>query len=73
MAASCAACHGTDGDAVPGGAMPRLAGLRADYFVQQMRSFREGTRPATVMQQIARGFDDAQTDALAAFFARARE
>jgi cytochrome c553 len=53
--------------------MPRLAGLRADYFVQQMRSFREGTRPATVMQQIARGFDDAQTDALAAFFARARE
>ncbi len=73
MAASCAACHGTDGNAVRGGAMPRLAGLRGDYFVRQMRSFRDGTRPATVMQQIAKGFDDAQTDALAAYFARVRE
>jgi cytochrome c553 len=72
LAASCAACHGTDGDAVRGSAMPPLAGLSQGYFLQQMRAFRDGTRTAPLMQQIARGFDEAQTQALAAYFERQR-
>jgi cytochrome c553 len=70
LAASCAACHGTDGHAVRGSAMPALAGLSRGYFLQQMRAYRDGTRPAPLMQQIARGFDAAQTEALAAYFER---
>ncbi len=69
LAATCAACHGTDGNAARGFAMPRLAGLPQVYFVEQMRAFRDGTRPATVMQQVARGFTAAEIDALAAYFA----
>jgi cytochrome c553 len=72
LAASCAACHGTDGHAVPGGAMPPLAGLKHEYFLQQMQAYRDGTRIAPLMQQIARGFDAAQTAALAAYFERQR-
>ena len=72
LAASCAACHGTDGHAVRGSAMPRLAGLSRGYFLQQMQAYRDGTRTAPLMQQIARGFDAAQTDALAAYFERQR-
>jgi cytochrome c553 len=49
--------------------MPPLAGLPRDYFLEQMRAFRSGTRPATIMQQIAEGFDDSQLEALAAYFA----
>lgn len=72
LAATCAACHGTDGHAVAGPAMLRLAGMPKAEFVRQMRDFRGGTRDATVMQQIAKGYDDAQIDALGAFFAAQR-
>ena len=68
-AATCAACHGTDGKAVAGGAMLRLAGLEAGYIQEQMRAFRDGKRAATVMHQIAKGYSDEQITALAAFFA----
>jgi len=69
LAASCAACHGTDGHAVSGSAMLRLAGKPPSEFVREMRAFRDGSRAATVMQQIAKGYDDAQTEALGRFFA----
>jgi cytochrome c553 len=72
LAASCAACHGTDGHAVRGTAMPPLAGLSQRYFLQQMQAYRDGTRAAPLMQQIARGFDAAQSEALAAYFERQR-
>jgi cytochrome c553 len=69
LAATCAACHGTDGSAVASSATPRLAGLDKDTFLNEMREFRAGTRPSTVMQQIAKGFNDDQTERLAEYFA----
>jgi len=69
LAATCAACHGTGGHAVDAAAVPGLAGLPAGYLAEQMRSFKSGTRPATVMHQIAKGYTDGQIDQLAAWFA----
>jgi cytochrome c553 len=46
-----------------------LAGLPASHIASQMRAFRDGTRPATVMHQIAKGYNDPQIDQLAAYFA----
>ena len=68
LAATCANCHGTDGRAV-GEGMPRLAGADAAYLAAQMRALRDGKRPATVMHQLAKGYSDAQIDALAGYFA----
>src|SRR6185436_10536081 len=68
LAAACAICHGTDGRAVTKDVIP-LAGLPKDHIVSQMKAFRDGSRPATVMHQIARGYDDRQIDSLAAWFA----
>jgi cytochrome c553 len=68
LAASCAICHGTDGRAVTRDVVP-LAGLPREHIAAQMRAFRDGQRPATVMHQIAKGYTDAQIDALAAWFA----
>ena len=34
-----------------------------------MRSYRSGATPSSVMGRIAKGFDDAQIDAIAAWFA----
>ena len=71
LAATCAACHGTDGRAVGGGGMMGLRGLDKTYLVTQITAFREGTRPATVMQQIAKGYTPEQIEQLAVFFAAA--
>jgi len=67
LAATCSNCHGTDGRTL--GNIPSLAGLSKAYFVEQMRAFKAGTRPATVMQQLAKGYTDEQFDTLAAYFA----
>lgn len=69
LAATCATCHGTEGKAVAGAAMPPLAGLPKDHIVAQMQAFRDGKRPATVMHQLAKGYTNEQIDALAAYFA----
>ena len=69
LAATCANCHGTEGVAVQGDAMARLAGLPKDYIVAQMVAFREGKRPATVMHQISKGYTPEQIESLATYFA----
>ena len=68
LAAACAICHGTDGRAVTKDVAP-LAGLARDHIASQMRAFRDGQRPATVMHQIAKGYTDQQIDAMASWFA----
>ena len=69
LAATCAQCHGTAGRALPGAVVPGLAGLPAAYLAEQMKAFKNGTRSATVMHQIAKGYSDAQVEQLAAYFA----
>jgi cytochrome c553 len=68
LAAGCAICHGTEGKPAPGAPVIPLAGLPRDHIASQMRAFRDGQRPATVMHQIAKGYTDAQIDSLAAWF-----
>ncbi len=46
-----------------------LAGMPRETIVRQMSDFRDGKRPATVMQQIARGYTEPQIEAMAAWFA----
>ena len=69
LAATCANCHGTEGRAVDGASIPGLAGMPAVYMAEQMKTFKAGTRPATVMHQLAKGYSDAQIDRIAAYFA----
>ena len=73
LAATCANCHGTQGRAVDGAAVPGLAGMPASYMVEQLKAFKAGTRPATVMHQLAKGYSDAQIDQVAAYFAAQRK
>jgi cytochrome subunit of sulfide dehydrogenase len=73
LAATCANCHGTQGRAVEGAAVPGLAGMPAGYMVEQLKAFKSGARPATVMHQLAKGYSDAQIEQLAAYFAVQRK
>jgi cytochrome c553 len=65
LAANCANCHGTQGNAQ---GMPSLAGLKANYINEQMRAFRDGKRTATIMHQLAKGYTDTQIDLIAGYF-----
>ena len=69
LAAACAICHGTQGKPAPGAPLIPLAGLPRDHIATQMRAFRDGSRPATVMHQISKGYTDAQIEAIAGWYA----
>ena len=66
LAANCTSCHGTHGASASG--MRSLAGQPQPALLAALRAFRDGSRPATVMHQLARGYTDQQLEALAAFF-----
>ncbi len=72
LAATCANCHGTDGRTVDGSAVPSLVGMPKDYMVIQMKAFKDGSRPATVMHQLSKGFTDQQIGGIADYFAATR-
>lgn len=68
LAATCFTCHGTDGRSV-GNVPPSIAGQNKAILVQQLKDFREGKRPATIMHQLAKGYTDAQFELIAGYFA----
>ncbi|MEO5810973.1 MAG: c-type cytochrome [Rhodanobacter sp.] len=65
----CAACHGAQGHAsMPG--VPNLAGQREDYLRAALRQYRNGQRNVAVMRAAVGPLNDAQLDALAAWYSR---
>jgi cytochrome subunit of sulfide dehydrogenase len=66
LAASCSACHGTNGNSV--GGTPVLAGLDRAYFVTQMQAFLVGERASTVMHHHAKGLTEEEIGLLAGYF-----
>ena len=68
LAAACALCHGSAGRPATA-AVGTLAGMPKGEFVARMNAFRDGTRPATVMHQIAKGYGEQEIAQLAAWFA----
>ena len=67
LAATCANCHGTNGQAR--GDMKSLAGLPADSIVALMNSYKSGAVTGTIMHQIAKGYTDEQIKLIAGHFA----
>jgi cytochrome subunit of sulfide dehydrogenase len=67
LAATCANCHGTNGQAR--GDMKVLAGVPAEKIVAMLADFKSGAQPATIMHQISKGYTDEQIKLIAAFFA----
>jgi len=67
IAASCANCHGTNG--VSRGGIASLSGMRKEDIVRTMQDFKAGTKPGTIMPQLAKGYTDAQIELAAGWFA----
>lgn len=69
LAATCANCHGTNGNAVKGAGLDSLAGIPKDKTLQKLADFKSGDKPASIMHQIAKGYTDEQMDMIATYFA----
>lgn len=67
LAATCTGCHGTDGHAQ--GSIPALAGRPAPELLGLLTEFRSGSRPSTIMGQIAKGYSEAQLRLITGYFA----
>lgn len=67
LAATCANCHGTNGQAK--GDMKPLAGVSAEKIIAAVADYRSGAQPATIMHQIAKGYTEEQIRLIAGYFA----
>ncbi|MBC5783234.1 cytochrome c4 [Ramlibacter sp. USB13] len=66
----CAACHGADGNGVPGmPEVPFLAGQTWRYLYVQLRDFKEGRRTSPVMTPMAQPLSRDDMIAVANFYA----
>ena len=64
--ATCAACHGADGNSgTP--ANPKIAQQHPEYLVKQLQEFKSGKRPSPIMQGFAAQLSDADMKNIAAF------
>ena len=70
-AMSCSGCHAM-GKGVDS-AVPRLNGRPAAEIATAMHDFQKGERAPTVMGRIAKGYSDAEIDALAQWFAAQKD
>ncbi len=66
---ACAGCHGTQGGSA-GMTMPSLANQSKAAIVEAMKKFKSGERPATVMGRLAKGYTDAEFEAMGDFFSK---
>lgn len=68
LAASCAACHGTNGNSRS--TTPVLANLDATHFITQMQAFKNNSRSSTVMHHHAAGLNENEIEQLAHYFSQ---
>ena len=68
FAANCANCHGTDGKSAA--AIPGIAGKDKAWLEEVLKAYKQGTRPATIMHQLAKGYTDEEIAILADYFSK---
>ena len=65
--AVCQACHGANGNST-NPQWPRLAGMGADYIVEQLQNFKSGKRKNPVMMPMASALSPEDMADIGAFF-----
>ncbi len=69
IVASCARCHGRDGNGRGSSAFPRLAGQREAYLMGALEAYARGQRPSGVMQPLAAAVPRGALKDLASYYA----
>lgn len=70
LATACFSCHGVDGKSP--GEIPSIAGKTAAQMSTSLKAFKADQVMGTIMNRLAKGYTDAELDALAAYYANLR-
>ncbi len=70
LASTCFSCHGTDGKSA--GSIPSINGIPADSLRRTLQEFRDGRRPATVMDRHAKAYSDEEIASMADYLSRVK-
>lgn len=63
IAANCAVCHGQGGSGA--GDIAKINEQSPKQIADNMRAFRDGKKPSTIMGRITKGYSDVQIDTVA--------
>lgn len=66
--ANCVNCHGTEGRI--NSAIPSIAGREKAYLEETLKAFKAGSKSATIMHQLAKGYTDEEITVLADYFSK---
>jgi sulfide dehydrogenase cytochrome subunit len=69
LAQACFACHGPGGGSIADG-VPTIGGQNAAYLTASLLRFKIPDRPATVMTRLAKGYTDAELEAMSIYLSR---
>jgi cytochrome c553 len=67
--ATCAACHGKDGNTPIDPSYPKIAGQHKSFLVRALKDYKSGARKNAVMNGQAAGLSGDDIENLAAYFA----
>jgi cytochrome subunit of sulfide dehydrogenase len=68
FASNCFNCHGTEGRI--NSAIPAIAGRDREFLEEALKAYKAGSKPATIMHQLAKGYTDQEIAVLADYFSR---
>ncbi len=71
LANNCLTCHGPHGRSP--GSIPSLTKLSAANIATLLKRFKNGDVPSTIMERQAKGYTDAEIDAIANYIVRLRK
>jgi cytochrome c553 len=70
VVASCARCHGLDGEGRGNAAFPKLAGQKPDYLLESLRAYSDRRRHSGIMGPIAYGLSDDDRALAVSYYSR---
>jgi len=65
LAATCANCHGTNGNGVVGASIPLINTFTSEQILTQLQAYKNGSREGTIMPQLTKGYTDEQLQTIA--------
>jgi sulfide dehydrogenase cytochrome subunit len=69
LVGNCDSCHGPKGSSL-GPAVPTIAGMSEDTFLEAMEAYQQDDRPSTIMGRIAKGYTEADFQQMATYFSK---
>lgn len=69
LANTCAGCHGVDGSS-NGPAIPSIAEISKDYFIETMDGYKDGSIKNTIMSRVAKGYSEEEVGLMADYFTK---